>query len=252
MSVLDKSFILKGRTFWRNRSSGTAGLIEVGNISAMSLAHEESEISQTDYTQAGGSKRNSVQRVDAVNFNMTLTDATADNLEKVLRGASTQVTTAAVTDESVSVPATLDSGTLIETAAVIDTTQTVTVTTDPAGTTYTEGTDYEVVNAGIVILPGGSISASADLLVSYTSKTVDKVEAVVGSAPEFEVIFAGINEAQSDAAFKLKMYRVKFSLPADISLIADEFGAFSLTGELLADSSISATDESQYYKVEVA
>jgi hypothetical protein len=252
MAIPDKSYIGKGKTFAQNTSSGTAGLVAFGNVSALSLTHEETEITQTDYTRPGGATRNIVSRVDSVGVTLTLTDFNADNLERLLRGSSTRVTTASVSDESISVPATLDSDTLLETAATIDTTETVTVTSDPAGTTFVSGTDYEVVGAGIVVLPGGSISASDDLLVSYTSKTVDRVEAVVGSAPEFRVVFSGVNEAQADVPLVLTMYKVKFSLPADVSLIADEFGALELTGELLSDSSITATDESQYYKVEVA
>lgn len=250
MSILDKSYIGKGKFFLRNRA-GVTGLEAAGNVTALSLTHEESEISINDFTRPGGAKRNSVQRVDSVGINLSVTDFNGKNLEKVLRGAVTTVTTQVVVDESLTVPTTLETDTLLKTANVIDTTVAPVLTSDPAGTTYVEGNDYEVTGAGIVILPGGSIAASAALLVDYTSKTVEKVEAVIGSAPEFEVCFAGVNEAQSDVPLIVTGYRAKFTLPTDVGLIADEFGVLELEGELLADASIAATNESQYYKVEV-
>lgn len=47
---------------------------------------------------------------------------------------------------------------------------TVTVTSDPAGTTYTEGTDYAIdyANGKILAITGGGISASDGILVDYT------------------------------------------------------------------------------------
>lgn len=134
---------------------------------------------------------------------------------------------------------------------MIDTSVAPVVTSDPAGTTYVAGTDYEVVNLGIVILPTGNISASDDLLVNYTSKAVGKVEAIVGAQDEYEIVLAGINEAQADAPFTVECYRVKLSLPTSVALIADEFASLPIEGELLADSTITSSTESKFYRLQV-
>ncbi len=250
MPVQDASLILKGRLFLRNRST-TEGGIEVGNVSGFAVAHAETEISQTDFTQPGGSKRNSVRRVDAVTISVTATDFTAANLRRYLRGVSAAVAGGAVSDESISAPATLDENSFVKTAKPIDTTASVTVTSDPAGTTYTEGTDYEIVNFGIVILAAGAISASDPLLVTYTGVATNKVQSVTGSQPEFEVSLAGVNEAQNSQPVLFNGYRCKFSLPTGLDLIADDFASLEVEGELLADSAITATDESQFYTLDV-
>lgn len=69
-----------------------------------------------------------------------------------------------VTDESITISngrATLANTPLLENAVV--------VTSDPAGTTYVEGTDYNINEYGVItIIPSGDISEGDDLLVDYS------------------------------------------------------------------------------------
>lgn len=244
MSVLDKSYVGKGRIFLNG--------IEVGNCSAFGIEHEEEELSQAQFKTPGGGEANSLSRVSSVGLTMTMVDFNKENLAIATRGATATEASAVVTDESITAPATLTLDTLVETAKVIDTSVAPVVTSDPAGTTYTEGTDYEVTAGGIVILAAGSISASDPLLIDYTSKTVGEVEAIAVAQSEYRLKFVGVNEAQENAPFLVTAYRVKFSLAAALALIADEFAAQEVSGKCLADSSITAANESQYYKIEVA
>lgn len=52
------------------------------------------------------------------------------------------------------------------------------VTSSPAGTTYVEGTDYtlDYANGRLMPIPGGSLAAGADLLVSYQCHAIRKGE----------------------------------------------------------------------------
>lgn len=242
--MADQSFIGKGIIY--------KGGVDIGNVSALSLAIEQDDITLPNYRTAGGGNYNSISRISAVNLSMTVHDYNAANLASALFGSASTVTAGAVTDESISAPTTLTADTLVETASIIDADQTVTVTTDPAGTTYTEGTDYTVNAAGIVILAAGGITAGAALLISYTKKAVDVVEGVTTTAEEVELVFVGLNEAQSGTPVVVRAHRVKFSPTQELSLIGDEFAALELTGECLAEATITGAGLSQYVKIQAA
>ncbi len=224
----------------------------VGNVSALNLAITEDKVTQTDYTGPGGGNCATVSRIDAVELSMTMTSYDADNLALAVFGTAASEVTSSISDESISSPATLDEDTLVLTAELIDKDQTVTVTSDPAGTTYTEGTDYTVGTAGITILAGGTIGATTALLVSYEKKAHDLVQALVSSAQEYEIVFDGLNEADSGAPVVVKAYKGKFGPAEDLALISDEFAELTLTGDLLKDETITGVGLSQYFTVAVA
>jgi hypothetical protein len=242
--MADKSYIGKGLVYLDGR--------QVGNCTALNFQIAEEKIELDDYTSSGGGLYNSLTRIDSVALTMTLSDYNAENLAATLFGSSSAVTATTVTDESIDAPAALSNDSLVTTANVIDTDETVTVTSDPAGTTYVADTDYTVSAAGIVILTTGSISASDPLLISYTKKAVDVVQALTTSAQEYTLDFVGLNEAQSGVPVVVKVHRAKFGPAADLAMIGDEFAVLALTGDALKDTSITTAGLSQYLYIKAA
>lgn len=242
--MTDKSYVGKGKVYVDG--------IAVGNVSALALAIAEEKVELKNYMTAGGGTLNSFSRITGVTASITLTEYSKENLALATRGASSAVTATTVTDESIDAPATLTVDTLVRTAFVIDTTVAPVVTSDPAGTTYVEDTDYTVSPAGITILAAGSINASDPLLVDYTKKAVDVVEALTASGAEYQVVLDGLNEAQSGTAVVVDMHRVKFGPAADLSLIGDEFAELVLSADVLADTTITTSGLSQYLKISQA
>lgn len=238
----DKSYVGKGKVHLDKRF--------LGNVSVLDFTINEENIELTDYTSAGGGNYNSLRRIDSVEMSMTMHDLSADNLAVALFGSTSSVATSTITDESITAGTVLD--TLIRTANVIDIDQTVVVTSDPAGTTYVEGTDYELSAAGITPILTGGISASDPLLIDYEVKPNDVVQALTTSAQEFELIFDGLNEAQSGSPVLITVYRAKFGGAQGLSMIGDEFAEIALTGDVLKDTSITSTSLSQYLKIESA
>ena len=226
--------------------------IFVGNVSALNIAIAEEKIEQSDYTSPGGGNCAVVQRIDSVELSMTMTRFDADNLAKAVFGTAGDTIAASVTDESISAPAVLDDDTLLITAEMIDTTGTTTLTSDPAGTTYVEGTDYTVSPAGITVLAGGAITASDPLLASYDTLGTGVVQALTQSAQAYEVVFDGLNEADSGAPVTVKAYKVQFGPAADIPLIGDDFAELELTGDILLDDTVVGAGLSQYFTVAFA
>ncbi len=226
--------------------------IFVGNVSALNIAIAEEKIEQSDYTSPGGGNCAVVQRIDSVEMSMTMTRFDAANLSKAVFGTESSQLATPVVDESAAAPATLDDDSLVVTAQIIDTSVAPTVTSDPAGTTYVDGTDYTSSSAGITIIAGGAINASDPLLISYTPLATDTVQALTESARSYEVLFDGLNEADSGAPVVVKAYKVQFGPAADLPFIGDDFAELSLTGDILLDDSIVGAGLSQYFTVALA
>lgn len=95
----DYSYIGKGK--WYAKVVGSADAPEeVGNVSAASFGVTEESKEQLDYTSAGGGLRNSISRVTGVSLNMTATDYSPGNFQKMLRAVTSAVAADAVTGEA--------------------------------------------------------------------------------------------------------------------------------------------------------
>jgi hypothetical protein len=95
----DYSYLGSGRVYLRDRSA-SAGLIEVGNCSALSFAVTEETKELRDYTQPGGGTYNEVKRITAVECQITMHDMSAENLARALYGSASSVASATVSSEA--------------------------------------------------------------------------------------------------------------------------------------------------------
>jgi len=240
----DYSYIGVGQMYLRKRS-GTTGLMPVGNVAELSFSPQEETQTLPDYTQPGGGTRNERRRITSVEVAMLMHDFSPENLSMAMFGATTNVAGGTATDESV----TAKVGAIVPLANAGATS--VTVTSDPAGTTYVDGTDYEVKGAGIFIPESSGISADDPLLVSYTYPEQDLVQALVNSPEEYELLFDGVNEARSGKEAVVRAWRVKFGSAESLDLIGTEYGGLQITGNALIDTSIVGTDISKYFKAAI-
>ena len=85
---------------------------------------------------------------------------------------------------------------------------------EPAGggTAFTAGTDYELRNGGIYIPSTSTItnpvSGAANIDVTYTYDAQDVVQGLVNSAKQYEIVFAGLNEARSGKPVRVRCHKV--------------------------------------------
>lgn len=242
------SYIGKGKIYLKPTSGGAR--MPVGNCSALTLNVETNAITQPDYTTPGGGNANEVQRVSDVGLSMTMLELRPGNLEIALRGTVGAVVAATVTDELHEAYV----GGLIALDNIPDVTETVTVTVDPSDTAVvkTVDVDYEVTNAGIVILSGGTIADEDEIGVTYTKAAADVIEAMTTSGDEYELVFDGLNEAESGRAVVVRVHRVKWSPTSGLGLIGDDFGELPLEGSVLVDASKVGAGVSRYFKVTLA
>lgn len=248
MALQTYSYLGKGKIYLRSTSGG--GAMPIGNCSALNLSVETNSVSQPNYQVAGGGVANELQRVASVSLAMTMLEFRPTNLQIALRGTIASVAAAAVTDERHEAYA----DGLVAFDHVPDKSETITVTLDPDGSpeVLVENTDYQIAGAGIVMLDSANYTDGDEIGVAYTKVAGDVIEAMTGSGDEYELIFDGLNEAETDKAVIIRVYRVKWSPTSGLGFIGDDFGELPLEGSVLVDSTKVGAGISQYFKATFA
>lgn len=248
MALQTYSYMGKGKIYLRSTSGG--GAMPIGNCSALTLSVETNSVSQPNYQVAGGGVANEIQRIATVGLAMTMLEFRPKNLQIALRGTVAAIVAAAVTDERHEAYA----DGLVAFDHVPDKGETITVTHDPDGTpeVLAEGVDYQVTGAGIVMLESENYLDGDEIAVAYTKVTGNAIEAMTGSGDEYELIFDGLNEAETDKAVIIRVHRVKWSPTSGLGFIGEDFGELPLEGSVLVDSTKSGAGVSQYFKVTFA
>lgn len=241
----DYSYIGSGRILARKRGS-EAPYRELGNCSALSLGVEQETKKLRDYRAPGGGTYNQVDRITGVTLNVTAHDLSPDNLALALYGTVDAVAGGAVAAEEL---VAFKGGYLVTTSPF----STVDTVKNMAGsTTYTAGTDYIVQHGAIFIPADSTIPDAADaetpnVKVAYTGKPGNMLQALTASAEELDLVFLGLNEADSGSAVTVYIYRGKFGATQSLGLIGDDYAALEMSGAVLADGSKTG-DLSQYFQ----
>ena len=243
--MADYSYIGKGSHFWKVR--GVAGpKRNIGNVHGLSISTTNTERSLADFESISGGDVNSSTRIDSVTATLSLRSVSAENLAMVGLGQVTAVTGGAVTGEA----HTAYIGGFLRTANNIDVTVAPVVTGSGGTPTYVADTDYSVRAAGIEILEGGAITDALDIEIDYTSLSGKTVEFIVDSAKEFEITFAGLNEAIDGNPMTVDIWRFKPDPFQDLAFVGDDYADISLTGKLLSDDTKVGSGVSKYFKAE--
>lgn len=245
MTMKDQSYLGSGKVL--AREYGVPGpFIDVGNCSALNFSPQTNAITLADHTQPGGGERNRVDRLTGVEMSYTFHDFAPENLARALRGTVTNVIAGNAVDEAVVgykgglVP-------LLRIAKEITSVKPAT-----GSTNYTAGTDY-VLQDGALFIPADSaivdpVGGVANLKVTYAFGAQSVLQPVVTAAKQYQLLFLGLNEAQSGKAVRIMAHRVSGGVMAQFSAIGDEHGAGEVTGALMTDSSKGA-GLSRYFEV---
>ncbi|MEO6518826.1 MAG: hypothetical protein ABIO17_07535 [Pseudoxanthomonas sp.] len=244
----DYSYLGSGMIHFREYQA-LAPFIEAGNCSALTFSPQVNGLELQNFTLPGGGLQNEVSRMSGVEMAYTFHDFSPDNIARGLRGTATDIVAGTATEEPVvaykggftplaKIPAAI---TLVEPAG--------------GGVAYVAGTDYEFRNGGIFI-PATStilnpIAGAANIDVTYTYALQTKVEALINSAKQYEVLFTGLNEARSGKAVRIRAHKVSGGVLASFAAIGEEYGAGEVTGKLLLDGSKVGDTISKYFTVEI-
>ena len=242
MAEINQSYIGVGKVHMR--LAGTTGAFRhVGNCSVLNLKQKLDVKRQKDYTRLGGGTLKKVERLDAVDAEITLLSFNADNMALATAGAATPVAGAVVTDEVVKGY----KGALLRLAHPPTSVQAV---TNSAGiTTYVAGTDFELSPGGLWIPLTSAIVDAADLKVDYTYPAYDRIEAATSTSKVMEVVFEGLNEAEGGSATVVDIWRMSVPAANELALIGDNMGELKFAAELLKDTS-KGGGVSAYFRVQ--
>ncbi|HEY0201751.1 MAG TPA: hypothetical protein VGC24_08675 [Burkholderiaceae bacterium] len=201
----DLSYIGKGIV--RAREYGSANpFFDLGNVSAFTITPNATSVQLANARTPNGGNRNRIERLDSLQLGYTWHDLYGENIAAHLRGTSTRTVAGNVADEAVvAYP-----GGFVPLSRLFSA---ITEVTDREGaTTYTEGTDYQVVPGGLLLLAGSTIPAPVDgvpnIAVSYTAVASEVIEPLTTAQKYYEMVFVGENEAQEGKQVRYNFWRV--------------------------------------------
>jgi hypothetical protein len=244
----DKSYIGAGNILIREYGSA-APLVEIGNCSKLTLTHGESVKKLRNFRRTGGGTNKEVRRLEDIEMNYAFHDFTPENFARALRSDTTAIVAGTSTDEEL----VAYKGGYTSAAKIINA---ITSVKSIGGvTTYDVGDDYELRD-GMLYIPAGSaivdpVAGAANVEITYTYLAQSRVEAFTNTAKDYEIVFMGLNEAQSGKRSRITCRKVSGGVLKEMSAIGEEFGVGDVSGALQADNTITDPDESPYYKIEM-
>lgn len=121
--------------------------------------------------------------------------------------------------------------------------------THPTGTVVPAAGNFLVMPEGLVVLENAvNIIAGDSLAVSYSYGAYAAIEALTTKAPELELLFGGLNEADSGKPVVVNVWRASQGITKALSLINKGFGALDVEGTVLQDPTKTGAGISKYYR----
>ena len=226
-----------------------AGFISIGDCSVLQFGADIDTKELKNFMQPGGGTYAKVDRVNSVTCNITVHDIDNKNLALACNGTADNY--------SGSQSATFDSPSYKGTTIPLPhpPSEITSVTAKGGGANYQVDTDYVMTPGGIEITVGSSITDSVggadNITISYKYNDGLSVEAITNSGKEFDLLFEGLNEAETDKPMIVRAYRVRFAPSNSIDFIADDFAGLQLTGSVLPNLAITDTGKSQYWNAQI-
>ena len=240
----------QGQCFLAKRVNGLpAGLVFIGNVSELMLQPTTEKIEHRESQTGNNSVDKVIERSLGVELTMTTDSATKENLARMVFGKITVEDPASVTAESHSAYP----GTYL----IVNNINLLTfdsLTDAGGGTTYTAGTDYEVIDlaAGmILILSGGAITEGQEVEANYTTGAQETVAAFGETNTEYWLRFNGLNTAEENNPVIIDCFKVRFAPAQDVPMINDEdFATYQQSGDCLFDATKPADGKlGRYFSV---
>lgn len=244
----DYSYIGTGNILLREYGAAAA-FQPIGNCTGLTLSPQEDVKQQADFTAPGGGLRNEVRRLTGVDISYTFTDFSPTNFKVGLRAESTPITAGTATEED----AVAYKGGYTPLAKIA--TAITSVVPAGGGSAFTAGEDYELRDGQLYVPADSSINnpveGAANVEVTYTYAAQTKIEALVNSNKQYELLFVGLNEARSGKRVRVRAHKISGGVLQEMALLGEDYGSGTVNGALMSDTSITGVGLSKYFTAEI-
>lgn len=238
-----ETFVVGGLVKIRPYGVGGA-FTPIGLVSTLVQAIEKTDISLPDTTTPQGGEYDAISRISGMTVTMNWRELYTSNLAAMYWGDVTNVPASTVTDE----PHVATKGGTIQLDKMP---LAITEVTNAGGVvTYVDGDDYQITGSGVEILSAGAIVDATPVLVTYTSASVDVIEALTNSGKIYEILFEGANAAGTKDRINLQYFRCQLSPAASADWIStSDFMGSEVVAKVLSDPAKVGQGKSKYMKI---
>lgn len=245
-------FVGNGEVLVRKRADDcgnpSSGWRKLGDASELMIS--VSQDFGNHYESTTGNRTRSARWLNQteVNFTLSVSNFTSENLADLLLGTSEGAITAATVSNEAITNCYEGAWVFAANPGWVAGTYTVYENTGSPGTLLTEGTDYTVDtrNGGIYIITGGpnlTDVATNGLTVDYDHVGASAViEALTVNSQDYQVRFNGINLNATNTPVIVTLKRAQFNATEELSLIGQDITSLSFTGALLPDENTEFFD----------
>lgn len=247
------------------REVGSAQPLQpIGGCEELTLAIDETKITQGNFESSGGGNRATVFRINEMTLAAKLQDLNPVNLARTLRGLHTEVVGSTAAGEAgVAIP-----GGITRLSHIKPTTVVVKNGED----TVAMAANYEVRPEGIFWYDDSPVLVAAraawvtanpgadpddwpglTIATDYAFGGYDVIQVLTRAAPIMEFMFAGLNEAAEESPCIVDIWRVQLSATKGLNLISgSNFATLDIEGEVLRDPTKTGVGISKYMRKRMA
>lgn len=229
---------------WYGRVRGAAmPMIELGNWTQADIEQQMDEDRTPDMTQLGGGTYAKVSRVKSIALKAKVTDLNLTLLSRHLRGTVTSIPAGNVLSADI----TLYPGGLTPLPNLNVTS--VEIKASAGGAVIPAAGNYEVRPEGIYVLPESTaIAGATTATISYSYPEQVVLDPLTTPVVELEMLFAGLNEADSGRPEVLEVFRAQTDILAKWPQISNKLQELDVSFELLTDPTKTGSGVSRYYR----
>ena len=221
-----------------------APMRDLGDVEQLKVANRSNSMTWKQHKRPGGGNLARLDTLEGVDLSVQMQEWTEENQAMVLQGQVITLDAETVTGEQIL----LQPGSLCPTEFPGPTNITLTKVSDSSPI----ASSAVVLSAAGVRVPDDSavIAVPTPAFIAYTSTAAKRIEPYIEAGAEYELLFDGLNEAESGRPCVVRFWRWKAPPAEELAFIDGENpGKLLAKGELLADPS-RAADESPFWRID--
>jgi hypothetical protein len=236
-------FSFQGKCYiGEKRSDGhPKALYYVGNCPEVVLSFETTTIDHKESTSCSRLTDFQLETEQRVSLRVVIEELDSKNLQKALRSTLVSVSGSTVTNEQIGADSGMLANDFGRTKFADISSVTLTDSASPIPNTLVANTDYEVTSANDGIIKWLSVSGDTQpYLIDYTYASQSVYPFFNTAQLAYYVVFDLCNTAESNASYRIELYKVQLQPTNEFAIINDELGRFELEGAALYDDDLGA------------